>query len=99
MPVICFPRGIKDYKNFCNIVKPDAINIDYDVDPNKIIKEINSWYLPNKIIMYNNRPFSHYTKNENLKLSIYLCRNNVCNETIHSVNNLKKTITLNKFGY
>ena len=41
VPVICFPRGIKDYKNFCNIVKPDAINIDYDVDPNKIIKEIN----------------------------------------------------------
>ena len=65
----------------------------------KITKEINSWYLPNKIIMYNNRPFSHYTKNENLKLSIYLCRNNVCNETIHSVNNLKKTITSNKFGY
>ena len=41
VPVICFPRGIKDYKNFCNVVKPDAINIDYDVDPNKIIKEIN----------------------------------------------------------
>ena len=41
VPVICFPRGIKDYKNFCDIVKPDAINIDYDVDPNKIIKEIN----------------------------------------------------------
>ena len=22
VPVICFPRGIKDYKNFCQIVKP-----------------------------------------------------------------------------
>ncbi len=41
VPVICFPRGIKDYKNFCEIVKPDAINIDYDVDPKKIINEIN----------------------------------------------------------
>ena len=41
VPVICFPRGIKDYKNFCEIVKPDAVNIDYDVDPNKIVHEIN----------------------------------------------------------
>ena len=40
VPVICFPRGIKDYKKFCEIVKPDAINIDYDVDPKKIIKDI-----------------------------------------------------------
>ncbi len=40
VPVICFPRGIKDYKNFCEIVKPDAVNIDYDVDPEKILKEI-----------------------------------------------------------
>ena len=41
VPVICFPRGIKDYKNFCDIVKPDAVNIDYDVDPKKIVSEIN----------------------------------------------------------
>ena len=40
IPVICFPRGIKDYKNFCEIVKPDAVNIDYDVDPKKIVNEI-----------------------------------------------------------
>ena len=40
VPVICFPRGIKDYKNFCEIVKPDAVNIDYDVDPKKILREI-----------------------------------------------------------
>ena len=41
VPVICFPRGIKDYKNFCEIVKPDAVNIDYDIDPKKIVNEIN----------------------------------------------------------
>ena len=41
VPVICFPRGIKNYKNFCEIVKPDMISIDYEVDPKKIIKEIN----------------------------------------------------------
>ena len=40
VPVICFPRGIKDYKNFCEIVKPDAVNIDYDVSPREIIKTV-----------------------------------------------------------
>ncbi len=40
VPVICFPRGIKNYKNFCEIVKPDAVNIDYNVDPKKILNEI-----------------------------------------------------------
>ena len=41
VPVICFPRGIKNYKKYCEIVKPDAICIDYEVDPKKIEKEIN----------------------------------------------------------
>ena len=40
VPAICFPRGIKDYKNYCEIVKPDAVNIDYDVDPKEIINTI-----------------------------------------------------------
>jgi len=39
-PVICFPRKIKDYKKYCEIVRPDAICIDYEVDPKKILKEI-----------------------------------------------------------
>jgi uroporphyrinogen decarboxylase len=35
IPVICFPRGIgKNYKEFNNIVKPNGINLDYDIDPN-----------------------------------------------------------------
>ena len=35
IPVICFPRGIgKNYKEFNNIVKPNGINIDYNIDPN-----------------------------------------------------------------
>ena len=33
VPVVCFPRGIKNYKNFCEIIKPDVISIDYDVNP------------------------------------------------------------------
>ena len=40
VPVICFPRGIKNYKDFCEIIKPDVICIDYEVDPIKIYKEI-----------------------------------------------------------
>ena len=41
IPVICFPRGIKNYKNYCDIVKPDVVNIDYEVDPINISKTIN----------------------------------------------------------
>ena len=40
IPVICFPRGIKKYKDFCNIVNPSVICIDYEVDPVQISKEI-----------------------------------------------------------
>ena len=40
VPVICFPRNIKDYKKYCEIVKPDAVCIDYEISPMKIIKEI-----------------------------------------------------------
>jgi uroporphyrinogen decarboxylase len=39
-PVICFPRGIKNYKDYCEIVKPDVICIDYEVDPQKILKDV-----------------------------------------------------------
>ena len=38
VPVICFPRGIKNYKNYCDVVNPDVVNIDYDVDPISISK-------------------------------------------------------------
>ena len=41
VPVICFPRGIKDYKNYCDIVKPDAVCIDYEVDPLEIRRKID----------------------------------------------------------
>ena len=39
IPVICFPKGIgENYIDFCSIVKPDCISIDYEIDP-KWIKE------------------------------------------------------------
>ena len=40
VPVICFPREIKNYKEFCEIVNPDVISIDYSVNPKEIIKYI-----------------------------------------------------------
>ena len=34
IPSICFPRGLKNnYKKFIEEVRPDGINIDYEVDP------------------------------------------------------------------
>ena len=37
VPIICFPKGIKEnYSDFCSIVKPDCISIDYMVDPSWI---------------------------------------------------------------
>ncbi len=39
-PVICFPRNIKDYKKYVEIINPDVINIDYNVDPKKIRDQI-----------------------------------------------------------
>tara|TARA_A100001011_G_scaffold329540_1_gene354844 strand:- start:720 stop:1721 length:1002 start_codon:yes stop_codon:yes gene_type:complete len=40
VPVICFPRGIKDYRSYCEFVRPDVICIDYEVDPIQIKRNI-----------------------------------------------------------
>ena len=40
-PVICFPKGISDYESYVNLVKPDVISIDYDVDPKMISERID----------------------------------------------------------
>ena len=41
VPVICFPRNIKNYELYCKIVSPDVISIDYETDPKNILKKIN----------------------------------------------------------
>jgi uroporphyrinogen decarboxylase len=34
IPAICFPKGIKEnFQEFNNIVKPDGINLDYEINP------------------------------------------------------------------
>ena len=61
VPVICFPRGISDYKKFCQIVKPSMINIDYDTNPKTLIGKIEvpiQGGLDPKVLL---------TDNENLK--------------------------------
>ena len=41
VPVICFPREIKNYKKYVTEVRPSAINIDYNVDPKDISNNVN----------------------------------------------------------
>ena len=42
IPVICFPKGIgENYVDFCSIVKPDCISIDYEIDPKWIKEKLN----------------------------------------------------------
>ena len=42
IPAICFPKGIKEnYLDFCSVVKPDCISIDYEVDPKWIKEKLN----------------------------------------------------------
>ena len=41
IPVICFPKGINNYKNYVSAVKPDVISIDYDADPKEISETID----------------------------------------------------------
>ena len=42
IPTICFPKGIgENYSEFCSIVKPNCINIDYEIDPKWAVKNLN----------------------------------------------------------
>ncbi len=41
VPVICFPRGISDYPLFCKNVKPDMVNIDYNVEPENLLNNVS----------------------------------------------------------
>ena len=68
IPVICFPRGIKEnYKEFNNVVKPDGINLDYEVNPKWAKKNLSNVVLQGgldpKILLSNNQEiFSNVKK-------------------------------------
>ena len=43
IPVICFPKGIGEkFKDFNNIVKPDGINLDYEIEPSWAKKNLKN---------------------------------------------------------
>ena len=43
IPIICFPKGIgENYKEFNRKVKPDCLNIDYNIDPSWAKKNLNN---------------------------------------------------------
>ena len=43
IPVICFPKGIKkNYKEFNNLVKPNGLNLDFEIDPSWALKNLKN---------------------------------------------------------
>ena len=43
IPTICFPKGIKNnYSKFLDIVQPDGLSLDYDLDPLWASKNLNN---------------------------------------------------------
>jgi len=43
IPVICFPKGIKEnYIEFNNMVKPDGLSLDYEIDPSWAKKSLTN---------------------------------------------------------
>ena len=46
IPSICFPKGIKEnYEDFCSIVKPDCISLDYETDPLWARKKLSNFVI------------------------------------------------------
>ena len=44
IPAICFPKGIgENYINFCSVVKPDCLSIDYELDPKWIKNKLKDF--------------------------------------------------------
>ena len=67
IPVICFPKGInKNYKEFNNVVSPDGINLDYEVDPNWVVKNLPNVVLQGgldpRVLLSNNQEFLREAK-------------------------------------
>ena len=60
--MICFQKGIKEnYKEFNSVVKPDGINLDYDIKPDLIKKN-----LPNVVLQGGLDPKLLLASNEEL---------------------------------
>jgi uroporphyrinogen decarboxylase len=74
VPIICFPKNIKkeDYIDFCSIVKPSAINIDYEIDPEWIKNKLDNLPIQGgmdpKILLTNKE---NVKKNVNYYLNVF----------------------------
>ena len=67
IPVICFPKGIKEnYLDFCSTVKPDCISIDYEVDPKWLKEKLNGLPIQGgldpKILLTDRKKIKKYTE-------------------------------------
>ena len=76
------------FTNQINQIGINEIQINYDSDNKRVLKEINSWYAPNKIISIN----TEENLNSNKKLNFIICRNYVCEKPISNINTLKNKI-------
>ena len=66
IPSICFPKGIKDkYEDFCSIVKPDCISLDYEIDPTWARKKLNNF-----VIQGGMDPEILFSDKENIKKNV-----------------------------
>jgi len=45
VPIICFPKGLQPNQvlNFCKVVNPSCISIDYTMDPEWALQMLNKW--------------------------------------------------------
>ncbi len=67
IPVICFPKGIRQgYKEFNNVVKPNGLNLDYDIDPvwakENLLNVVIQGGLNPKILLLSDREIMKKTK-------------------------------------
>ena len=68
VPAICFPKGIgENFVEFCSIVKPSCISIDYEIDGKWIKEKINGipiqGGLDPKILLTNKEKIKKTTEN------------------------------------
>ena len=66
IPVICFPKGIKEnYKEFNNVVKPNGLSLDYETEPYWARKN-----LKNVILQGGFDPKALFLPNEKIKANV-----------------------------
>lgn len=67
IPVICFPRGLKErYLEFQDVVKPDGMSLDYEIDPlwakKKLTKTVLQGGMNPKILLESEKNIFNETK-------------------------------------